>query len=59
MGCLIEAAYDLDTSFMPNEEDNNLFDVSKDEESSSNSNATDIENLGFDMDTNDDLEEWI
>ena len=59
MGRPFKAAYNLDASFMPDEEDNNLFDVSEDEGSSSDTDATDIEDPGFDVDADDDLEDQI
>ena len=59
MGRSIKAAYDSDASFSLDEEDSNFFDVSDDEGSCLETDATDIEDLGIDVDADVDLEDQI
>jgi hypothetical protein len=57
IGRPIEAVYDLDAFFTPDKEDNNLFDVSDNEGSGSETDVIDIKDLGVNVNANDNLED--
>ena len=59
MGHPTEAVYDSVASSSVEEKDDGLFDVKDDEATTSETNATDIEDLRIDLDADDDLEDRI